>query len=121
MSVAKGFRQLKQEWESILKEQSQDIGTFLNACSLIIMEHCGKEALANLGICFSCSSQIRRSTKRTGYQHFCRNDASVSKRYSRSDGRTFFRTWCYSGGEKTLIDAFVPSANCLSVCRKSEN
>ena len=40
MSIAKGFRQLKAEWKSIVAEQ-KDIAGFLNACSLVIMEHCG--------------------------------------------------------------------------------
>lgn len=40
MSVAKGFKQLKTEWDEVIA-QGTDIGRFLDACSLIIMEHCG--------------------------------------------------------------------------------
>ena len=41
MSVAKGFRQLKKEWKELTKEHTSSIGEFLQACSMVIMEHCG--------------------------------------------------------------------------------
>ena len=41
MSVAKGFQRLKGEWQMILRNDAEDIGTFLSACALVIMEHCG--------------------------------------------------------------------------------
>lgn len=41
MSVAKGFKQLKREWARIMAEESANISSFLNACSLVIMEYCG--------------------------------------------------------------------------------
>src|SRR6478752_1855754 len=41
MSVSKGFKQLKSEWHEILENKSNDIGNFLEACSIVIMEHCG--------------------------------------------------------------------------------
>ncbi len=41
MSVAKGFKQLKREWQQIVCKGNNDIGEFLIACSLVIMEHCG--------------------------------------------------------------------------------
>ncbi len=41
MSVAKGFKQLKREWHSIVDQENVTIGSFLDGCSMIIMEHCG--------------------------------------------------------------------------------
>ena len=41
MSVAKGFKQLKREWHSIVEQENVTIGSFLDSCSMIIMEHCG--------------------------------------------------------------------------------
>lgn len=41
MSVAKGFKQLKVEWEDILAHHLTNIGEFLDACSMVIMEYCG--------------------------------------------------------------------------------
>ena len=41
MSVAKGFKQLKREWSTILDQERLNIGTFLDACSMVIMEYCG--------------------------------------------------------------------------------
>ena len=39
MSVAKGFKQLKREWQSLIQAQHMD--EFLLNSSMIIMEHCG--------------------------------------------------------------------------------
>ena len=44
MSVAKGFLRLKQEWENVTAEKGTDIGEFLDACSMVIMD---------LGFCVS--------------------------------------------------------------------
>ena len=44
MSVAKGFRQLKKEWKELTKEHTSSIGEFLQACSMVIMEHLMQEA-----------------------------------------------------------------------------
>ncbi len=38
MSVAKGFKQLKQDWSEVPQE---DIGAFLKGCGMIIIEYCG--------------------------------------------------------------------------------
>lgn len=41
MSIAKGFRQLRAEWRDILAKPDRTIGSFLQDCALVIMEHCG--------------------------------------------------------------------------------
>ena len=41
MSVAKGFKQLKREWPEIIENSRDTIGSFLGACSMVIMEYCG--------------------------------------------------------------------------------
>ena len=38
MSVAKGFKQLKSEWNDLSRD---DIGSFLKDCGMIITEYCG--------------------------------------------------------------------------------
>ena len=49
MSVAKGFKQLKREWHSIVDQENVTIGSFLDGCSMIIMEHCALRIWSNLG------------------------------------------------------------------------
>lgn len=41
MSIAKGFRQLKKEWPTLVAQHGTSMGEFLQACSMIIMEYCG--------------------------------------------------------------------------------
>ncbi|RDY30090.1 dihydroxyacetone kinase subunit DhaK [Lachnotalea glycerini] len=118
MSVAKGFRQLKQEWESILKEQSQDIGTFLNACSLIIMEHCGGASGPIWGSAFRAAAKYAGAQKELDINTFAGMMQASVKGIQATGERSFGRGAIV--GDKTLIDALVPSANCLSVCGKSE-
>ncbi len=57
MSVAKGFKQLKAEWKDILSHSTTDIGSFLDACSLIIMEHCGGASGPIWGSAFRAASK----------------------------------------------------------------
>ena len=57
MSVAKGFKQLKTEWKDILAHSSGSIGSFLDACSLIIMEHCGGASGPIWGSAFRAASR----------------------------------------------------------------
>lgn len=40
-SVAKGFIQVKREWEDILANEHKTIKEFLMGCSIVIMEYCG--------------------------------------------------------------------------------
>ena len=40
-SVAKGFRQVKREWNEIISDYMDDIGDFIDAVSMVIMENCG--------------------------------------------------------------------------------
>ena len=62
MSVAKGFRALEREWEEVIAE-SDDIASFLNACSLIIMENCGGASGPIWGSAFRAASKAAEGKK----------------------------------------------------------
>ena len=48
-SVAKGFRQLRNEW--LMLKEKDTIEGFLKACGMIIIEYCGGASGPNLGFC----------------------------------------------------------------------
>src|SRR5690606_30381859 len=55
MSVAKGFKQLKREWQSLIQAQHMD--EFLLNSSMIIMEHCGGASGPIWGSAFRAASK----------------------------------------------------------------
>jgi triose/dihydroxyacetone kinase / FAD-AMP lyase (cyclizing) len=55
MSVAKGFKQLKREWQSLIQTQHMD--EFLLNSSMIIMEHCGGASGPIWGSAFRAASK----------------------------------------------------------------
>lgn len=108
MSVAKGFKQLKAEWKDILSHSTTDIGSFLDACSLIIMEHCGGASGPIWG------SAFRAASKYVGNKHALSIDevagmmTAVVKGIQDTGERSFGRGAVV--GDKTLIDALAPYA-----------
>ncbi|MCL2856256.1 MAG: dihydroxyacetone kinase subunit DhaK [Oscillospiraceae bacterium] len=105
MSVAKGFRQLKKEWKAII-EKSEDIGSFLDACSLVIMEHCGGASGPIWGSAFRCAGKyVGNRTVLTPADFASMLHAAVEGIQSIGE-RSFGRGAV--PGDKTLIDALVP-------------
>ncbi len=108
MSVAKGFKQLKAEWQDMLAHRASDIGSFLDACSLIIMEHCGGASGPIWG------SAFRAASKQVGMKQAITIDevadmmAAAVKGIQATGERSFGRGAVV--GDKTLIDALVPCA-----------
>ncbi|MBU5895383.1 DAK2 domain-containing protein, partial [Vibrio cholerae O1] len=45
------------EWKDILKIENLNISEFLNACSLVIMEHCGGASVPIWGSAFRAASK----------------------------------------------------------------
>lgn len=117
-SVAKGFRQLRKEWEELKKEET--IGGFLKACGIIIMEYCGGASGPIWGSAFWGASQFAGAVKEMDLPGFAgmmqAAVISIQKTGERSFGRGAQK------GDKTLIDALVPCADSLSEsARKEEN
>lgn len=109
MSVAKGFRKLEEEWTMLLEEHGKDIGDFLGACALVIMEHCGGASGPIWGSAFRFAGravQGKQCLNKTDVAEMLQAAvAGIQKTGERSFGRGAVV------GDKTLIDALVPCAD----------
>jgi dihydroxyacetone kinase len=106
MSVAKGFKQLKSEWNEIIESKAQSIGRFLEACSLIIMEHCGGASGPIWGAAFRSAGKFAGDKKELSIGDFKGMMQAAAKGIRDIGERSFGRGAAV--GDKTLIDALVP-------------
>jgi triose/dihydroxyacetone kinase / FAD-AMP lyase (cyclizing) len=108
-SVAKGFRQLKREWKQINAQDNLTIERFLNASSMVIMEHCGGASGPIWGGAFRAAGKAAGQKKELSVAEFAdmlhRVVAGIQDIGERSFGRGA------DVGDKTLIDALVPCAS----------
>ncbi|MDR9854240.1 dihydroxyacetone kinase subunit DhaK [Paenibacillus sp. VCA1] len=107
MSVAKGFKQLKAEWDDVIS-QAKDIGSFLDACSLVIMEHCGGASGPIWGSAFRAAGKYAGERKELSVPEISEMMSAVVKGIQDTGERSFGRGAVV--GDKTLIDALVPYA-----------
>ncbi|KNH24021.1 hypothetical protein ACS78_07035 [Priestia megaterium] len=112
MSVAKGFKQLKAEWHEILENKSNDIGNFLEACSIVIMEHCGGASGPIWGSAFRAAGKNTESKTELTLAEFAEMVQASVKGIQATGERSFGRGAVV--GDKTLIDALVPYADTLT-------
>jgi dihydroxyacetone kinase DhaK subunit len=108
MSVAKGFKQVKTEWHEITGNHTADMGGFLDACSLIIMEHCGGASGPIWGSGFRAAGKYAGTRTELSIQEFADLMAAVVQGIQDTGERAFGRGAVV--GDKTLIDALVPYA-----------
>lgn len=109
MSVAKGFKQLKVEWSDLLAHHQYDIGDFLDACSLIIMEHCGGASGPIWGSGFRAASKYVQKKQELSIDEVAGMMQAVVTGIQDTGERSFGRGAVV--GDKTLIDALVPFAD----------
>ncbi|MDM0977931.1 dihydroxyacetone kinase subunit DhaK [Clostridium perfringens] len=109
MSVAKGFRILKREWKDILKIENLNISEFLNACSLVIMEHCGGASGPIWGSSFRAASKNVINKDELTVKDFAEMMQEAVLGIQKTGERSFGRGAVV--GDKTLIDALVPCAD----------
>ncbi len=109
MSVAKGFKQLKRGWSSILNQEHLNIGTFLDACSMIIMEHCGGASGPIWGGAFRAASKAVEEKMALTVGEFAEMLQATLKGIQSVGEHSFGRG--AEVGDKTLVDAFVPCVN----------
>ncbi|MBN3526832.1 dihydroxyacetone kinase subunit DhaK [Paenibacillus apiarius] len=109
MSVAKGFKQLKNEWHEIMEHHAGNIGDFLNACSLIIMEHCGGASGPIWGSAFRAAGKYAGDRTELTATEFAGMMKAVVKGIQDTGERSFGRGAVV--GDKTLIDALAPFAD----------
>lgn len=108
MSVAKGFKQLKRAWADILAE-SKDIGGFLSACSLVIMEHCGGASGPIWGFAFKAAAASAAGKRALGVGEFAAMLQAAVSGIQKVGERSFGRGAVV--GDKTLMDALIPCAD----------
>lgn len=109
MSVAKGFKELKRGWSSILNHEHLCIGTFLDGCSMIIMEHCGGASGPIWGGAFRAASKAVEGKRELTVGEFAEMLQATLKGIQSVGERSFGRG--AEVGDKTLVDALVPCVN----------
>jgi len=109
MSIAKGFKQLKREWDDIVTNKAKDIGGFLEACSLVIMEYCGGASGPIWGSAFRAAGRSAGARTELSISEFAEMMQAAVKGIQRTGERSFGRGAI--PGDKTLIDALVPYAD----------
>ncbi|MEK4931667.1 dihydroxyacetone kinase subunit DhaK [Bacillus sp. FSL M7-1345] len=106
MSVAKGFKQLKREWSSILGQDNVTIGSFLDGCSMIIMEHCGGASGPIWGGAFRAASKAAGERRELTVGEFAEMLQAALQGIQSIGERSFGRGAVV--GDKTLVDALAP-------------
>ncbi len=104
MSVAKGFRQLKQDWNEVPQE---DIGAFLKGCGMIITEYCGGASGPIWGSAFRSAAKYaadKTELDLTGLAALMQ--CAVDGIQKRGGAKL---------GDKTLLDALIPATEALKV------
>lgn len=110
MSVAKGFRKLKEEWRNLIQDTTT-ISAFLDQCALIIMEHCGGASGPIWGSAFKGASRSSEGLEHLTLNAFAEMIQAAVKSVQVTGERSFGRGAVV--GDKTLIDALVPYADSL--------
>ena len=102
MSVAKGFKQLKSEWDDL---DTTDIGTFLKSAGMIITEYCGGASGPIWGTAFRSAAKYAKGKTELEVDEipglFEAGIAGIQKR----GGAKL--------GDKTLLDALIPAAEAM--------
>lgn len=99
MSVAKGFRQLKADWEELSKD---DIGAFLKDTGMVITEFCGGASGPIWGSAFRAAAKSARGKTEITVAEFADMlEAAVAGIQKRGNAQL---------GDKTLLDALIPTA-----------
>ncbi|MGO1356999.1 MAG: dihydroxyacetone kinase subunit DhaK [Alkalibacterium gilvum] len=105
MSISNGFKQLRREWDYVL-EQSNDIGEFLEECSLIIMENCGGASGPIWGSAFRAAGKKAQGKTTLSVKEFSEIIGAAVNGIQSTGERSFGKG--AQVGDKTLIDALVP-------------
>ncbi|HDR4709333.1 TPA: dihydroxyacetone kinase subunit DhaK [Bacillus paranthracis] len=106
MSVAKGFKQLKREWHLIVEQENVTIGSFLDSCSMIIMEHCGGASGPIWGGAFRAASKAAGEKRELTVKEFAEMLQAALQGIQSIGERSFGRGAVV--GDKTLVDALAP-------------
>ena len=109
MSIAKGFKQLKADWDT---RKKGDIGEFLVSCSEIIMEYCGGASGPIWGSAFRYAGKAVQGKKEIELKDLATIFQAAVEGVQETGRKSFGKGAVV--GDKTLIDALVPAADALS-------
>nr|WP_294530221.1 dihydroxyacetone kinase subunit DhaK [uncultured Blautia sp.] len=115
-SVAKGFRQLRNEW--LMLKEKDTIEGFLKACGMIIIEYCGGASGPIWGSAFMGAGKWAKGKESLSLGEFGEMMEEAVRSIQRTGERSFGRGAVV--GDKTLIDALVPYADTLVACGKKQ-
>ena len=107
MSISKGFRRVKDEWETITAG-SRTIGEFLDNCSKLIMEYCGGASGPIWGFAFKYAAKAAADKKVLNVADFAEVMQAAVNGVQETGKRSFGRGAAV--GDKTLADALIPCA-----------
>jgi dihydroxyacetone kinase len=107
MSIAKGFRRLKDDWETITARPGT-IGEFLDDCSKVIMEHCGGASGPIWGFAFKYAAKAAADKAILQIADFAELMQAAVNGVQETGKRSFGRGAVV--GDKTLADALIPCA-----------
>lgn len=102
MSLAKGFKQLKKEYDQIEKS---DIGEFLKGCGMIITEYCGGASGPIWGSAFRSSAKYAIGRKDLRLEELAELMQGAVDGVQKCGGAKL--------GDKTLLDALIPAVESL--------
>ena len=118
MSIAKGFRQLQSEWDEILDKKTENMGSFLEACSMVIMEYCGGASGPIWGSAFRAAGRKLGAKKEASVSDVADMLQAAVEGIQATGKRSFGRGAAV--GDKTLMDALIPCAEAWSECAKNK-
>jgi len=101
-SLAKGFKSVKENWEDINKE---DIGKFMRACGMIIIEECGGASGPIWGGAFLAAGRYAKGKEEINIKELSELGQSMVDGVQKRGGAKL--------GDKTLLDAFIPAVESL--------
>lgn len=102
MSVAKGFKQLKTEWDDL---STDNIGAFLKDAGMIITEYCGGASGPIWGSAFRAAAKSSKGKTEVTLDDFASMfEAAVAGIQKRGNAKL---------GDKTLLDALIPTTVAL--------
>ena len=113
MSIAKGFKQLKKDWDS---RKKGDVGEFLISCSEVIMEYCGGASGPIWGSAFRYAGKAVKGKKRIDLADLAAIFQAAVEGVQETGRKSFGKGAVV--GDKTLIDALVPAADTLTAAAK---
>lgn len=109
MSIAKGFNQLKKEWDELSKDT---IGSFLKDSGMIITEYCGGASGPIWGSAFRGAAKATKNLEEISLSEFAdMMQSAVDAIQKRGNAKL---------GDKTLLDALIPTTESLKESAKKD-